>query len=42
MLHSDWTFFCKFLSAEQKSSLQVLESSNLQDHGDGTAIVHAT
>jgi hypothetical protein len=26
---------CKFLSAEQKSSMQVLESSNDQDHADG-------
>jgi hypothetical protein len=35
MLPSCWPSVCQFLSAEQKSSLQVLESSNSQDHADG-------
>jgi hypothetical protein len=35
MLHAYWTSVCKFLSAEQKSSVQLLESSNNQEHADG-------
>jgi hypothetical protein len=35
MLHSCWPLVCQFLIAEQKSSSQVLESSNNQDHADG-------
>jgi hypothetical protein len=35
MLHTYWTSVRKFLSAEQKSSMQVLESSSYQDHADG-------
>jgi hypothetical protein len=35
MLHSYWTFVCKFRSVEKKPSLQVLDSSNDQDHAEG-------
>lgn len=35
MLHASWTSVSKIISAEQKCSLQVLESSNNQDHADG-------
>jgi hypothetical protein len=34
MLHTHWTSVYKFLSDEQESSVQVLESSNDQDHAD--------
>jgi hypothetical protein len=34
-LHTYWTPFCKILSAEQKSSMQVLESSIDEDHAVG-------
>jgi hypothetical protein len=35
VLHTYWTSVGKFLRAEQKSSMQVLESSNNYDHADG-------
>jgi hypothetical protein len=35
MLRTCWASVGKFLSADQKSSMQVLESSNDQDHADG-------
>jgi hypothetical protein len=34
MLSSYWASVCKFLSAAQKASVQVWESSNDQDHAD--------
>jgi hypothetical protein len=34
MLHTHWTSVYEFLTDEQKSSVQVLESSNDQDHAD--------
>jgi hypothetical protein len=35
ILHTYWTYVNTFPSAEQKPNLQVLESSNDQDHADG-------
>jgi hypothetical protein len=35
MLHTYWSSVCEVLSAQQKSSMQVVESSNDQDHAEG-------
>jgi hypothetical protein len=40
MLHTFLASVCKFLNAEQKSSLQVPVSSNDQDHADGNVECH--
>jgi hypothetical protein len=40
VLHTYWTFVCKFLIPEQKSSMQALESSHGQDHADGNVEHH--
>jgi hypothetical protein len=35
MLHTYWSSVCEVLSAQQKSSMQAVESSNDQDHAEG-------